>query len=162
MLRHLKAQGHDTALLMQRIEEVIVKAVFSSAPPIVAACKLFVPHPHNCFGVIFYSSIFLNANFLKLLLELYGFDILVDSVLKPWLLEVNLSPSLGCDSPLDVRVKSAMLSDLLTLIGIPAYDPMLRRANEGGNKTTTSYSQDLLKKLNNVSCNCLGGNICVY
>lgn len=93
---------------------------------------------------------------------MYGFDILIDSVLKPWLLEVNLSPSLGCDSPLDVRVKSAMLSDLLTLIGVPAYDPMLRRANEGGGNKTTSYSQDLLKKLNNVSCNCLGGNICVY
>jgi tubulin polyglutamylase TTLL5 len=148
---------------MQRIEEVIVKAVFSSAPPIVAACKLFVPHPHNCFGAfLFLDLIVENANFAKPLSELYGFDILVDSVLKPWLLEVNLSPSLGCDSPLDVRVKSAMLSDLLTLIGIPAYDPMLRRANEGGNKTTTSYSQDLLKKLNNVSCNCLGANICVY
>ncbi|XP_059471433.1 tubulin polyglutamylase TTLL5-like isoform X1 [Neocloeon triangulifer] len=130
LLRHLKSQGHDTALLMQRIEELIVKAVFSSAPPIVAACKLFVPHTHNCF-------------------ELYGFDILIDSNMKPWLLEVNLSPSLGCDSPLDVRVKSAMLSDLLTLIGIPAVDPMLRRANEGGANKTTSYSQDLLKKLNN-------------
>lgn len=56
-------------------------------------------------------------------LELYGFDILIDADLKPWLLEVNLSPSLGCDSPLDLRVKSAMLADLLTLVGIPAVDP---------------------------------------
>jgi len=62
--------------------------------------------------------------------ELYGFDILIDSSLKPWLLEVNLSPSLGCDSPLDVRVKSAMLVDLLTLAGLPTIDPMLRRAKE--------------------------------
>ncbi len=54
---------------------------------------------------------------------MYGFDILVDADLKPWLLEVNLSPSLGCDSPLDLRVKSAMLADLLTLVGIPAVDP---------------------------------------
>lgn len=58
--------------------------------------------------------------------ELYGFDILIDENLKPWLLEVNLSPSLGCDSPLDVRLKSAMLADLLTLVGIPAIDPILR------------------------------------
>lgn len=39
---------------------------------------------------------------------------------------MNLSPSLGCDSPLDVRLKSAMLADLLTLVGIPAVDPVLR------------------------------------
>lgn len=58
--------------------------------------------------------------------ELFGFDILIDKTLKPWLLEVNLSPSLNCDSPLDVRLKSAMLSDLLSLVGIPAVDPVLR------------------------------------
>ncbi|XP_063231259.1 tubulin polyglutamylase TTLL5 [Bacillus rossius redtenbacheri] len=111
LLRHLRAQGRDTALLMQQIEEVVVKAILASAPPIVSACRMFVPHPRNCF-------------------ELYGFDILIDSALKPWLLEVNLSPSLGCDSPLDIRIKSAMLVDLLTLIGLPAVDPMIRRATE--------------------------------
>ncbi|PNF30209.1 hypothetical protein B7P43_G08430, partial [Cryptotermes secundus] len=126
LLRHLRAQGTDTSFLMQRIEEVVVKAILASAPPIISACRMFVPHPRNCF-------------------ELYGFDILIDSDLKPWLLEVNLSPSLGCDSPLDVRVKSAMLVDLLTLVGLPTVDPMLRRANE----TRRPQSQlDILKKLN--------------
>jgi len=62
----------------------------------------------------------------RVFLELYGFDVLIDSDLKPWLLEVNLSPSLGCDSPLDIRLKSAMLSDLLTLVGIPPVDPVTR------------------------------------
>lgn len=61
--------------------------------------------------------------------ELFGFDILIDDTLKPWLLEVNLTPSLGCDSPLDVRLKSALISDLLTLVGIPAVDPIIRPQN---------------------------------
>jgi hypothetical protein len=76
--------------------------------------------------------------------ELYGFDILIDSSLKPWLLEVNLSPSLGCDSPLDVRVKSAMLVDLLTLVGLPTIDPMLRRAKE---IRRPQNQLDILKKI---------------
>lgn len=68
-----------------------------------------------------------TPNFLvPFIAELYGFDILIDSELKPWLLEVNLSPSLGCDTPLDTRIKSALLVDLLTLIGLPAVDPVVR------------------------------------
>ncbi|RZF45150.1 hypothetical protein LSTR_LSTR016383, partial [Laodelphax striatellus] len=115
LLRHLRKRGGggdgggavDTGQLMQRIEEAVVKAIMATAPPIIAACNLFVPHSHNCF-------------------ELYGFDILIDEQLKPWLLEVNLSPSLGCDTPLDTRLKSAMLADLLTLVGLPAVDPVTR------------------------------------
>ncbi|KAG8235258.1 hypothetical protein J437_LFUL014258, partial [Ladona fulva] len=118
LLRHLRANGiGDTAVLMQHIEEVVVKAILASIPPMVSATRLLAPHPHNCF-------------------ELFGFDILIDSSLKPWLLEVNLSPSLGCDSPLDVRVKSAMLTDLLTLVGIPAVDPMARRCTDAGRKSS--------------------------
>lgn len=62
----------------------------------------------------------------------------MDFDLKPWLLEVNLSPSLGCDSPLDTRLKSAMLSDLLTLIGIPAVDPVTRPKSTSSRKRNLS------------------------
>jgi tubulin polyglutamylase TTLL5 len=58
---------------------------------------MFVPHRRNCF-------------------ELYGFDILIDSDLKPWLLEVNLSPSLNCDTVIDMKIKSALICDLLNLV----------------------------------------------
>ncbi|XP_072763799.1 tubulin polyglutamylase TTLL5-like isoform X3 [Anoplolepis gracilipes] len=66
------------------------------------------------------------VKYIVFILELFGFDILIDDTLKPWLLEVNLTPSLGCDSPLDVRLKSALIADLFTLVGIPAVDPILR------------------------------------
>ena len=50
--------------------------------------------------------------------ELLGFDILIDDLLQAWLIEVNLSPSLGCDSPLDQRIKGNLIADMFTLIGI--------------------------------------------
>ncbi|XP_075568755.1 tubulin polyglutamylase TTLL5 isoform X2 [Pelecanus crispus] len=55
--------------------------------------------------------------------ELYGFDVLIDDTLKPWLLEVNLSPSLACDAPLDLKIKASMLSDMFTLVGFVCQDP---------------------------------------
>lgn len=61
---------------------------------------------------------------------------------------MNLSPSLNCDSPLDVRLKSAMLADLLTLIGIPAVDPVLRPSTSTISKSSQCSSK---MKLGSVS-----------
>ncbi|XP_046971101.1 tubulin polyglutamylase TTLL5 isoform X1 [Vanessa cardui] len=101
LLRHLRKQGRNTAALMAAIEDLVVKSILSSAQTITAAARVFVPSHFNCF-------------------ELFGYDILIDDMLKPWLLEINLSPSLACESPLDARVKSALLADTLTLVGLPA------------------------------------------
>lgn len=68
-------------------------------------------------------------------------------MLKPWLLEVNLTPSLGCDSPLDVRLKSALIADLLTLVGISAVDPILRPQN----LNRAAINSNSNKKISNVS-----------
>ncbi|CAI9567240.1 unnamed protein product, partial [Staurois parvus] len=97
MLRYLKQEGKDTAGLMSQVEDLIIKTVISGELPIAAACKSFLANRGNCF-------------------ELYGFDVLIDSNMKPWLLEVNLSPSLACDAPLDMKVKASMISDMLTLV----------------------------------------------
>lgn len=45
--------------------------------------------------------------------ELYGFDILLDEALKPWLIEVNFSPSLGGDSTTDQTVKEGLIEDVI-------------------------------------------------
>ena len=54
--------------------------------------------------------------------EIYGFDIIVDSKLKPWVLEVNVLPSLSSSSPFDKRVKTMMVCDALTMVGVRGYD----------------------------------------
>eukprot|EP01147_Barroeca_monosierra_P004048 gene4048-8440_t len=50
--------------------------------------------------------------------ELYGYDILIDEDLKPWLIEVNASPSLTADTPSDYRLKYGMLEDMFNVINI--------------------------------------------
>ncbi|TRY91785.1 hypothetical protein DNTS_023743 [Danionella cerebrum] len=108
MLRYLKQEGKDTTLLMGQIEDLIIKAILSAEIHIATACKMYVPHRYNCF-------------------ELYGFDVLIDSNFKPWLLEVNLSPSLACDAPLDLKIKASMISDMFSLVGFVCQDPSLRQ-----------------------------------
>lgn len=51
--------------------------------------------------------------------ELFGFDILLDSNLNPWLLEVNLSPSLNCDSPLDQKIKGDLVAEIFDMSSKP-------------------------------------------
>lgn len=50
--------------------------------------------------------------------ELLGFDIILDSKLKPILLEVNQAPSFATDSPLDYQVKRQLFVDMFTLLGL--------------------------------------------
>jgi hypothetical protein len=50
--------------------------------------------------------------------ELLGFDVLLDENLKPWLLEVNMSPSMNTDTPLDVEIKTKLLVDFFNLVGL--------------------------------------------
>ncbi len=48
--------------------------------------------------------------------ELFGFDVIVDSKFKPWLLEINTSPALGIDSFEDEDVKEPLIRDLLSVV----------------------------------------------
>lgn len=80
------------------IYDVILKSLISGEKHIVNALRWSVPHRSNCF-------------------ELFGYDIMLDENLKPWLMEINLSPSLTCDTSLDFIIKSTALVNLFNMIG---------------------------------------------
>ena len=54
--------------------------------------------------------------------EMFGFDVLVDADLRPWLIEVNASPSLARMNALDGRVKEPMIRDIITLLDPAPFD----------------------------------------
>ena len=54
--------------------------------------------------------------------EVFGFDVVLDSDLRPWLLEVNASPSLEPDSTMDADIKLRMVMDTLRIVMPPLYN----------------------------------------
>ncbi|KAJ8353041.1 hypothetical protein AAFF_G00115730 [Aldrovandia affinis] len=48
--------------------------------------------------------------------ELYGYDIILDKGLKPWLIEVNASPSLNATCQQDYELKCRLLEDTLNVV----------------------------------------------
>ena len=44
--------------------------------------------------------------------------------MKPWVLEVNVQPSLSSSSVFDKRIKTMVVCDVLTLVGIRGYDKL--------------------------------------
>jgi len=100
--KHLENIGADMNLFWSRIYDLIIKSLLCVQPRVVTAQKK-ISSKNNCF-------------------ELYGYDIMVDDNLAPWILEVNLSPSLSADSPLDMNIKSGLVSDMFNLIGVKKFD----------------------------------------
>ncbi len=70
---------------MTEIKDLIVKTMISGQPRLANVYKSFQ------------IDDFENSMFFQIL----GFDIMLDHQCKPYLLEVNHSPSFTCDSPLD-------------------------------------------------------------
>jgi tubulin polyglutamylase TTLL9 len=50
--------------------------------------------------------------------ELYGFDVLLDENLKPWLIEINASPSMTANTPSDYETKLGLLEDTFTVLDV--------------------------------------------
>lgn len=101
--RKLAEQGIDPEAVFARVKDVIVKTIISAEANIANSVIQYTKNRGNCF-------------------ETYGFDVLLDETLRPWLMEVNVSPSLNSGSPLDRRIKASLIADVYTLIGFVPCD----------------------------------------
>ncbi|KAL3908997.1 MAG: hypothetical protein SGPRY_009584 [Prymnesium sp.] len=127
LIQRLKRAGVDTSTLWARIVEVVLRSLFAVQESISS-------HP---------------ASF-----EMFGYDLLIDADLKPWLLEVNASPSLARENPLDSKVKNSLVADTLHLISPPYFDRTVwgemarwrlseRLGERGRSSSTPSFASEL-------------------
>lgn len=98
----LAAEGHDIEALWANVDDVIVKTIISAWPML----------KHN------YNASFPNHDVVQACFELLGIDILIDHKLKPFILEVNHSPSFQTNQEVDREVKEALIRDTLLLLNI--------------------------------------------
>ena len=85
--------------------------------------------------------------------ELYGFDILIDNKLKPWLMEVNVCPSLSSSSPMDRKIKHMLLTDTLNIIGLEYISQKALEKDKKKDKLKVLQRQDkkyFSKNINNL------------
>jgi hypothetical protein len=93
-------------VVWKRIQDAVVKTVLMVQPQLEKLMKPWFPTEEGASFHHLGSQCF----------EILGFDIMLDSKMKPWVLEVNHSPSFTCDSPLDLEIKSGVIHHALQLV----------------------------------------------
>lgn len=81
----LKKRGFNSARIWASVKDIICKTMISGQPFLSHEYRMCQPHNLQndmCF-------------------EILGFDIMIDSEERAWLLEINYTPSFSCESPLD-------------------------------------------------------------
>ncbi|XP_067133771.1 tubulin monoglutamylase TTLL4-like [Centruroides vittatus] len=130
--KYLQQYNIDTDKVWSCIKDVVVKTMISCEDPIGTLVRSYTKNRYSCY-------------------ELFGFDILLDRNLKPWLLEVNISPSLHSNSELDKFIKCSLIKDVLNTVGL--HIPSL--------EISVKQQQELLAKCNitNTKFCCFDNNI---
>jgi len=96
--KHLQGEGINSEKLWESIKDVAVKSILCGEANINTLIKQNISNRLSCH-------------------ELFGLDIILDNKMKPWLLEVNISPSLHSNSDLDRKIKGQLVKDILNMTG---------------------------------------------
>jgi hypothetical protein len=110
--KHLLNKGKDVKKIFEDIKDVIAKTIISIRDKELNLKNNQFDILHNTFY------------------EIYGFDILIDTNDKPWLIEVNYNPSLESYSIIDKVVKTSVYTDMLNTIGLISYSHIDERTLE--------------------------------
>lgn len=94
--------GVKTEKIWEEIQDIVVKTICSIQPVL----------KHN------YISNNSDDPYDQICFELLGFDILLDKKLKPFLLEVNHSPSFRVSSKVDFKVKRDLIYDTFKILNL--------------------------------------------
>ncbi|XP_064605449.1 tubulin polyglutamylase TTLL7-like [Liolophura sinensis] len=105
---YLRRNDYDVVLLWKNISDLIIKTMVVSMPHVLHAYRMCRPGA--------------TANSDSVCFEVLGFDVIIDRKLRPWLLEINRSPSFGTDEKIDFDIKSGVIEDALRLLNIKPTD----------------------------------------
>uniref|UniRef100_A0A0X3PV47 Tubulin polyglutamylase ttll6 n=2 Tax=Schistocephalus solidus TaxID=70667 RepID=A0A0X3PV47_SCHSO len=98
--------GYDIDKIWEDIDDVIIKVLMSGLSVL----------RHN-YKTCFPQHVETSACF-----EILGFDIMLDRKLRPYVIEVNHSPSFHTDAQIDKEIKEALIWDTLQLANFAAVD----------------------------------------
>jgi len=99
---YIEKLGHDVEKLKHEIKHQVIKTLTMVQPMLSHTYRSCQPDDLEnsmCF-------------------EILGFDVMIDSKLKPWILEVNHTPSFTTDSPLDFKIKKNLIHDTIKLLNL--------------------------------------------
>ena len=116
--RRFEADGADFERVWARIKDIVVKTLACAEGPMRVASAARVP-----------------GSAKRACYELFGFDIMLDAALEPWLIEVNTGPSLSAPSALDLHVKHRMVANLFNLVGVAPFDRSKMKRDASARRT---------------------------
>ncbi|MCG6658138.1 PqqD family peptide modification chaperone [Halomonas campisalis] len=124
----LGEQGHDAAALFARIEDLVTLTAIAGVDAMRSRTAAVGADPRGCY-------------------ELLGLDCMVDDTLKPWILECNLSPSLGiCAAPenggrIEEQVKGSLVRDMIALVDLANTDDTDSEAAEASDPLAETQAE---------------------
>ena len=102
IMKIIYQQGGDPDKIWEEIKDIVVKTIIVGQPYMDHMYRVCQP---ECID---------NSMCFQIL----GFDVMIDKNFRPWLIEVNQSPSFATDSPLDYEVKKNVLKDAFQMLNM--------------------------------------------